>query len=459
MSRNKNSGIQRVFPLNIGTIIFGILFIYIIVSIFLYVTATHVRSYQVTSGPLAENQTYCGLAVYTEKMVSADTSGYVSYYTADHSKVKNGGVVYGISPNKKSRSSVKMTRDTLNAIQNDMRDFSTGFDPTDFHDVYSLKYTVEGEILNQSLAASVSSNSASDSAGAMTLGNETIKTSDEDGIVVYASDGYENFDISKLTKDSLDEKSYHLTSLKTDKPVRAGDHIYKLIESENWSLIIPLTSRQVVRLADHKTIRVKFLKDGNSQTAALSILTMKDGSYFGKLDFTGGLSRYLDSRFVDVELVTNTQIGLKVPVSSIVSKRFYTIPDEYGISTGSGGEVGFLKASSADAGSSDSDYITTTVYEHKNGNYYVDSSDFSTGDIILKEGSSSDRFIVGNTETLEGVYSMNKGYAEFRRVNIIDKNEEYCIVKKGTSYGISQFDNIVLDASSVKESQITAAQK
>ena len=47
----------------------------------------------------------------------------------------------------------------------------------------------------------------------------------------------------------------------------------------------------------------------------------------------------------------------------------------------------------------------------------------------------------------------------FRKINIIDKNEDYCIVEKGTPYGIAQYDNIVLDASKVKESQITAVGK
>ena len=55
---------------------------------------------------------------------------------------------------------------------------------------------------------------------------------------------------------------------------------------------------------------------------------------------------------------------------------------------------------------------------------------------------------------LEGVYCINKGYAVFRKVVIIDQNEEYCIVESGTTYGIAQFDNIVSDSSTVKEEEI-----
>ena len=33
--------------------------------------------------------------------------------------------------------------------------------------------------------------------------------------------------------------------------------------------------------------------------------------------------------FLEVELVINTQSGLKIPVSSIVEKEFYTVPREF----------------------------------------------------------------------------------------------------------------------------------
>ena len=49
---------------------------------------------------------------------------------------------------------------------------------------------------------------------------------------------------------------------------------------------------------------------------------------------------------------------------------------------------------------------------------------------------------------------MNKGYAVFRQINILDQNEEYCIVSQGTSYGLQAFDYIVLDGKSVKEEEI-----
>ncbi len=447
-----HSGIRRHFTLNIGTIVFGVLFVYIVISIVLYVTATHVRSYRVTSGPLARNAEYTGVAVYTERIVNSDASGYVDYYAGDHTRVKSGGVVYGISPARTETASFSVDAQTLKKLRQDMEQFSQTFTTTDFHDIYSLKYQVEGDILNEALSERKTSGVLATS---LSLGDSTISVAQSDGIICYQSDGYETYDFKTITPDIFDEKSYRMKSMKTDKRIAAGDPVYRVIESEDWSLLIPLTAKQIVRLNNTDTARVKFLKDGVTQNADFTILTLSDGSYCGRLDFSSGLIRYLDSRFIDIELVTNSAVGLKIPVSSIVSKTFFTIPEEYATYGGNKKNIGFLKATTDRSGNATTVFVQPTIYNHENGRYYVDDTAFKDGDIVIRDGST-DRYIIRDQAVLEGVYSMNKGYAVFRKIAILDKNEDYCIVEKGTPYGIAQFDNIVENASSVKDSQITA---
>lgn len=55
---------------------------------------------------------------------------------------------------------------------------------------------------------------------------------------------------------------------------------------------------------------------------------------------------------------------------------------------------------------------------------------------------------------MHGVYNINKGYAVFREVTVIDENEEYCIVESNNTYSLAAYDYIVLDASEVTEDQI-----
>ena len=46
------------------------------------------------------------------------------------------------------------------------------------------------------------------------------------------------------------------------------------------------------------------------------------------------------------------------------------------------------------------------------------------------------------------------GYAVFKRIEPLYKDDEYCIVKKGTEYGLSSYDHIALDSSTAIEQAI-----
>ena len=81
----------------------------------------------------------------------------------------------------------------------------------------------------------------------------------------------------------------------------SGDPVYKLITSETWSVIIPLSSEQIVSLAEKKTIRVKFLKDDATQTGSLAIVIGEDGNYYGKITFSRGMIRYSGDRFLNID--------------------------------------------------------------------------------------------------------------------------------------------------------------
>ena len=88
---------------------------------------------------------------------------------------------------------------------------------------------------------------------------------------------------------------------------------------------------------------MKFLKDDATQTGLLTIVTGEDGNYYGKITFSRGMIRYSGDRFLNIELVTNTQTGLKIPLSSIVKKNFYVIPKEYIATDEEDGDAGFYR--------------------------------------------------------------------------------------------------------------------
>ena len=100
--------------------------------------------------------------------------------------------------------------------------------------------------------------------------------------------------------------------------------------------------------------------------------------------------------------------------------------------------------------------IHPTLYYETEEYYYVDSEEVSQGDLVLMSNSQNTYEIGTDKGSLIGVYNINKGYAVFKQINIIYENEEYAIVETKTSYGISLYDHIALDASEIKENQLTS---
>ena len=85
--------------------------------------------------------------------------------------------------------------------------------------------------------------------------------------------------------------------------------------------------------------------------------------------------------------------------------------------------------------------------------YYIDKSKFKEGDAIVNT-DDGEKFVIGDTEVLEGVYCINQGYAVFRRIEILDENEEYAVVSKETYNGLVRYDRIVKNADKVSEQDI-----
>lgn len=440
--------IIRNIPINIGTFLFGAIFVYMIISFVMYLTADHIESYQVTAGPLARNQTYTALVVRDEKVIQSGTAGYVTYYARENSKVARSGVVYSIGDQQSKASIEELDENDYSRIRSSMAGFSNSFDPNNYYDVYNYKYELQGDILQFSGLSF-----GEDGQVPQTIGGQTVYTAASDGVIVYSVDGYEDLSLDALHASLFNQKNYAITTLKTDGKIAAGDDVYKLITSEEWSLIIPLTSEQTVQLAgERKTIKVKFLKDDTTMVGDFGILTDEDGGFYAKITFSSGMIRYSMDRFLNVELVTNTESGLKIPLSAIVQKDCYQIPVDF-IAKDENGKIGVNKKVERKNKDDSAEFVQATIYGKDADYYYIDAALFEPGEQIIKP-DSQETYVFQDTVMFEGVYCINKGYCVFRRVEIIEQNEEYCIVRTSTSYGISQFDHIVRNGESVKEDEI-----
>ena len=449
---NKVVKMNQHSMLNIGTFMFGILFLYMIICLIMYITSPHVTAYEVTAGPLSGNYKYTALALKSEKVVYSTGAGNIHYYARENSKVGVGNAIYSLGTSlaataqtDESAAEAENDSSALSSFRSIASSFSTNYSAIDYQNVYNFKadaQTALYELYTQNQTGSSANYSG-----------QNLMTTDTDGIVVYSVDGMEDMTADDVRLSDFSKTNYKRTNLRMKDSVSANDPVYKLITSEEWSLIIPLDTKTATELADSSTVRFTFLEDKSTFNAEFSIIQNEDG-FFGKLDISNSVIRFAGDRFIDIELQINKVSGLKIPNTAIAEKTFYRIPKEFvSVNENNEEEISLIKETYDTDGSAITKYITATVYDKTDTDYYVDTGLFTEGDYVLMKDSSK-RFQISDTKSLIGVYNINKGYAVFREITIIDENEEYCIVESNSSYGLAQYDHIALDASTVKEDAI-----
>ena len=459
--RGRSSKSQKVVkyrpPLNInlGGIIFAVLFVYIIVVVVSYFRSTPITPYEVQLGSLAVNNTYTGIALRAEDVVMSNYSGYVNYYAREGERVAKDSMVYTVDSSgeisemlsKGADEGVALSDEDMSELKAQISSFATGFSPVSFLDTYNFKFDIEGTVVklaNYKVLSGIDSLSAANLADSISFGY-----AGESGIVVYSNDGYEALTAEEVTEESFDREKYVKKQFHNNDLVAEGEPAYKLITSEDWSIVAPIDEDKGKELENENYINVRFLKNNYTSWAAVSVLH-QEGQIYAKLDFNNSMITFATDRFLEIELLSNAKEGLKIPNSAIVEKSFYLIPVAYLASGDNSDETGFMRETYLEDGTVSAEFVKATIYNQTDDEYYVDESVFSIGDYVVMP-STGDKYPVSKQGTLIGVYNINKGYADFKQITILYQNEEYSIVKSNTEYGLSVYDHIVLKGDSVNE--------
>lgn len=92
---------QKKKHLNIGIVIFGVIFIYLLVTVLMYLTAKHISVYEVREGSIVKDTSYTGLAIRNETVVHSKGKGYVNYiyFRRKQSRCQNTGLFPDLTRN------------------------------------------------------------------------------------------------------------------------------------------------------------------------------------------------------------------------------------------------------------------------------------------------------------------------------------------------------------------------
>ena len=311
--------------LNIGIFLFVIVLFYLIVTLVLYLSEDTPSVYEVREGSIVKDTSYTGLIIRDEQDIKSEGSGYIYYYFNDNSKIKAGANVYALVPSRletgssdSAKASTSVNSEVQTSITHRIENFNDSFTEMDFSTVYSLK-----DEINTYLQSNVSETKMQQLDTVIAASGQSVSSypSSADGIMTFSTDGMEELTKDTFTAEDFDRTEYSQKELTDQVKVKKGDSIYRLITSENWSVIVPLEEETAKKIQDEEitSIQVRIDKDSQKMVADLSVIE-KDGAYYGCLDFDNSMIRYADERYLNIELIFEDESGLKIPKSAVVEK-------------------------------------------------------------------------------------------------------------------------------------------
>ena len=147
---------RRPFQLNIGMVVFGIIFLYMLVCVYAHFTSTHISPYEVREGSIVVDNTCTGLILRDEEIVYAEDSGYVSYYVRAGQKVSGSSNVYSLDGTGQVINNLTeayaengiLDSESLARLKSSMEAYESDITPMTFGNVYDFRDRMETSVLS-----------------------------------------------------------------------------------------------------------------------------------------------------------------------------------------------------------------------------------------------------------------------------------------------------------------------
>ena len=240
---------------------------------------------------------------------------------------------------EKNENNAILTTENLSEVKRQLSSFAMSYSDLDYDMVYSLEST-----LDASVAEYVNFNTLEslDSIIGQTGTSFWQVQAPVSGVVSYGIDQYEGFDASQITAADFDRSGYSRQITKAGQRIAASDPVYKLVTSDNWSILFPVSQEQLAEYEGKSSLHVIFNSRNLETDGDFSIITGADGNLYGKLDFNQYMVQFITDRYVSFEVETERTDGLKIPVTAVTTKEFYLVPLEYMTQGGDSRDTGIL---------------------------------------------------------------------------------------------------------------------
>ena len=460
---------DQPFAMNIGMVVFLVFFVYILVNVISYAIRGNLQIYEV--GPISnvvQDTTYTGLILREEVVQNTPDAGYVNVYVREGTRTSVGDTVclldekgqYTQIISGRGTGDSSLSNDQLASLKKKLTSYRVGYRSARFSDIYDTKYSLNNQLLGYLGTENLNEIAQMGIDTSFLRGMEA----EYSGVVEYYTDGKETLTEDKLTAADLDDSKYEKNLISSGSLTEKNSPAFKTITSEKWVIYLPLSAEDQAVLADQKNVTL-LLHDVNLEVkASFSLIHAADDTILGRCELNDYMIQMADKRYATVSIrksrIPSLNVtGLKIPKSSITTHDFYVVPIGYAAYGGNDTDLGFYRQTPEGT----AEFITPSIYAKSENYYYLDKSALDAGTVLMKPAEtpgnsaptdSAATYTIERETTLTGVYNVNKGYALFRAVEILDENEDYYIVEAGRSYGLAIYDHILLNGNKAKDGEI-----
>ncbi|MCR5311181.1 MAG: hypothetical protein K6E32_07200, partial [Lachnospiraceae bacterium] len=301
--------------INLGTVIFVVIFIYVVICIIISSKSETITGYQVKTGSLSENRIYNGIALRKENTVLSTDTGYVSFFIREGERVAHNNLVYCVDETGKLSDLIGkdptvdslLSESELTSLRQEIKLFSKNFDETVFNESKLFETRIDTELAhieNRMIIGDIASLR-------QTRANDIVSycRAANPGIVLYYQDGFEDYLASDLTPDDFDEKKYERKVILNDDLIEKESFVYKYVFDENWSVVILVPNDEVQRITSQSYVEVLFSKTQTSSWGAVKLINTYEDYSMVELTFTNSMVSFCKDRFVEVELILEEDKG------------------------------------------------------------------------------------------------------------------------------------------------------
>lgn len=437
---------------NVSSIIFLIIVVYILGHTFLFLTREKTSIYRVIIDERNEVINTSGLILRNEKVFTASEAGYINYYINGNSRVRKNEAVFSIDKTGNIYSKLTLDDQTDEAgerLMGLLHQFQINRDDN-FITTYSLKDSMAEMVMT------TSGKKVMASLKKITDENEffNVNYASDSGIIIYGTDGLEGITEADINPEIFQKQNDYVLKIaaENDGKVDAGESVYKLISDETWKIAVPITEDQKKLLEGKDYLDIVIDNKGFTAKALAEIEKINNNEYL-ILTLFNYMVDYSEKRFVNIYIILKSMNGLKIPKSSVVERTVYEIPEEY-YSGGSGNVSGGFSIQTVDKSNKiiKKNVEVDICYKDTDKKVvYVDVDEiFKAGDEII-EPQGDNKFKIGKTILLKGVYNINNGYPRFKHVEpdtegMTSANSDYYLIPTDRGYYLNEYDNIILNA-------------